>query len=107
MCGLSSPDRIARKNSTGQEHPDVLRGGLDHCSDRDDHAHQLHEANPTEPVAYGGLGQGSESLAGNVDGDDLATVRSPHLFRFSVTYGPGQALVGLVHIVNPALVGDS
>lgn len=51
------------------------RRRLYYSSNRDKHAEKLHESDAPQAVTYGGLGEGPECLAGNVDSDDLFSVR--------------------------------
>lgn len=68
---LYSPYRIARYDTTSEEHPYVDRSSLDYCSDRDHNTHDLHETNATQPVSKYGLGQGTNSFPCNIYGNDL------------------------------------
>jgi hypothetical protein len=107
---LNSPDCEASQDTTSQKHANVLSGSLDDGPDCNDYAHHLHEANSTKLVADGSLHQSPESLAGNIGGDDLPVcqISSPAPSTLdSLAYSAGQALVRLVHVVDPALVRDS
>ena len=71
MKGNNLPNGESGEHATSQEHANVDGSGLDDGADRDDNAHQLHETNATESIADGSLNQGSNSLTGNVHGNNL------------------------------------
>lgn len=75
------PHGNACQSSPREKHAQVDRARLDGGTNGDKDAHHLHEAHAAHLVGHGRLDEGTDCLAGNVDGDDLAGLAS----RFKVS----------------------
>lgn len=103
----SSPYSVSSQNATREKHAKIHRGSLNHSANGHDHTHQLHESNTSELIANEGLCQGTTSLTGDVDSNDLEILVTANASWIALAYRTRETLGGVVHILDPAFMGDS